>query len=377
MKIMQQKINRSYLIYFTLLSLTFFSLLTPLPVNKLDIKLYMTILLIIMFSLSLNKINKNIIIELYFILLYVFYALFYLIFDESINYKDFIIVFLPFFYSIILSFFAGKSFLSIQRYKKIFFYISAAFLIRYLVLVLFNITSRPTLFLENNFEIMFLILIYIGYCHIENNVKLKKIYTVLILTIVLLSGSRSGIVSFLVVILVLNIRFKFNIRDISLIFIIFLLFVLFISVFLFRTDGGLNSIDRVQFLFYFLNEINDWSFWQYLFGNPIITPLSYNTVSHFSYFHNLMSYKHDGTAYSILFHAFDLRVIFDHGIIGLFFIFYFINKILIISRYNLRERISILSLFFLNGLSVSSFGNIMGIIGLFLIIIIKKEKYEN
>lgn len=371
------KIHKSNLIYFILLFLTFFSLFNPSIRNDYNIKFYITFLLITMFILSLKKINKNILLELYFILAYLAYAFIYLLSDNNINYMDFTIIFLSFFYMVVLSFFIGKSILSIKKYKKIFFFIVIAFLIRYSFFVFLNITNRPELFTENNFELMLLILMYIGYSHIENNIRLKNIILLIVSIIILESHSRSGIMSWLVVVFVLNIKLKLNKKNILLILILIFMFYLFIHFFLFRVTNNLESIDRVQFLIYFIQETHHWSLWEYLFGNPIITPLSDNTVSHFSYFKNLMSYKHDGTAYSIMFHAFILRILFDHGILGLIGIFYFINKILVISQYNLRERIAVLSLFFLNGLSVSSFGNIMGILGLFFLIIIKKESNEN
>jgi hypothetical protein len=72
----------------------------------------------------------------------------------------------------------------------------------------------------------------------------------------------------------------------------------------------------------------------------------------------LFSRSGNGTCYSVVFHSFLLRAIFDHGILGLVFIIFSAYKLLVVSGVRKGAAVVFVAIVIINGLSVSSFNNL-------------------
>lgn len=341
--------------------------------NLLPVKLVLSLLLIITFLFVFKKIDKKVIYIFIILGIYLFYSFLHLVLDDTINAIDFLTAYMSFIYLFILLFFINKQFFSIESFNKLFFIILLIASFKYGYSVMMGFTTRPGVFGENNFEILFFILLYISY-H-ANNIKIEKKFLFFMLLIVLLSGSRSGIAIFVAVTFILY----FNLKSLKLKYLLYyvgaiLICLFFIDMFFSRTPAnGIEGIDRYIFYLHFLDEIKDWNFFQYIFGNPILTPLSTETCNDLRYYQSLFSNKNDGSCYSVVLHSFILRLILDHGILGFVFLFYSINYILKISYYSFKHRIAILSALILNGISVSSFNNILIIIGMIIVVTVENK----
>jgi hypothetical protein len=134
----------------------------------------------------------------------------------------------------------------------------------------------------------------------------------------------------------------------------------FLLVFLVFANRGssLEKTDRYMFMSVFFQETQDWNFFQYMTGAPSITPLSNDAVNSVSWLNELFSHSEDGSCYSVVLHSYILRVLFDHGIIGMICIIFFTYEILKLSHINKKIIWVTISIFMLNGLSVSSFNSV-------------------
>jgi hypothetical protein len=137
------------------------------------------------------------------------------------------------------------------------------------------------------------------------------------------------------------------------IFIFLLIFLVFSS----RGDN-IEKIDRYKFMLIFFQETHDWSFFQYLTGAPRITSLSDLASKQLSFYEGLFSYAGDGNCYSVILHSYLLRIIFDHGIIGLVCVIFFTYEILKMSCIDKKIIWVTISILIFNGLSVSSFNSV-------------------
>ena len=157
-------------------------------------------------------------------------------------------------------------------------------------------------------------------------------------------------------------------------FIIFaFIFSLSIIVLMQRLGGGIESFDRFVFFQYFLNDISNWSFSDYFFGNLPLTPMSANTCNGLNFYYTLFSQKNDGTCYSVVLHSYILRMIYDHGFFGLFFVLYFIFKALRTVGYNVKLCLTVLGLILINGLSVSAFNSVFCFLGLLFFLVVDRD----
>lgn len=329
-----------------------------------------------LFILSLNKINKRVKSLSILLLGYLIYSTIIAFNGIAINMYDYLLAYLAFFYMFMLLFFVRKEYFSKKIIERLFLILIAAFFLKYLISIIFGFSTRPGLFTENNFELMFLSLLYIAYYHIQG--RINFCFMSILIGIFILSGSKSGIVTLIFTLFILHFKKKYLKIKFLHYYLFLTIFVLFAVVRVFgrlENDGGIENIDRVKFLLVFLENIEDWNWMNYFVGSPLLTPLNDSSCSALSYYDRLFSFKNDGSCYSVVLHSFILRLIFDHGILGLLFILYFLNRILLVTGYNLNERLAIIGVFILNGFSVSSVNSIYGIIGLVLLITVKKDKY--
>jgi hypothetical protein len=246
------------------------------------------------------------------------------------------------------------------------------FAVKYLSIFMFS-NLRPTLFYENNFELMMLALLFYLYAVLKGEVSVKHQLTVSV--IFLISKSISGILILMFVLGMVN--RKYLLKKIHLV-IPGLVFIGISGLYILknRLGGELDFTNNVRFKFLtvFLKEIKDWNFINYLFGAPRITNLSIDACEKLGYWQSLFSYSGDGSCYSVVLHSYIFRAIFDHGFVGLLFISYFVYAIILRSGFSKNDGFTVLGIIFLNGLSVSSFNSVYFAIGILFFLVVKKNK---
>lgn len=134
-------------------------------------------------------------------------------------------------------------------------------------------------------------------------------------------------------------------------------------------DSSIDSIDRVKFLYVFLEEVSQFSLYDYLFGADIITPLSDRSCLTLSYYSSLFSDNNQNTCFSVVLHSFDLRFIFDHGVLGLLILLIIFYRLLVTRGYGAKFSLYIIFIALLNGASVSSFNNIFFAVAFLMIML--------
>jgi hypothetical protein len=299
---------------------------------------------------------------------------------RGVNPFDFLQAYKAFIYLFMISFFLGSSggIFSIEKVKIFFYALLFLFLLKYLYSRGLSLTprmgERPGIFVENNFELIFLVLLY----YLVHPVLRNKFLLFIALSfVVFISGSRSAVLSlFVVYFFVFFKRFDWRLFTLALAFIPFA--YMSFSIFLSRMDGGIESIDRFRFMLFFIYEVSDWPWWKFLFGEMPITPLSKTTCEALSFYNSLYSFSGDGSCYSVILHSYFFRVIFDHGIIGLAFLSFFVIYALSVRGYAIRHPLCVLGVLFTSALSVSSFNSVFAALSLLFFIGINKydcEKY--
>ncbi|MBT2918462.1 hypothetical protein [Vibrio anguillarum] len=285
---------------------------------------------------------------------------------RNTNEVDFLLAYKSYFYIIILSFFCGKKFFHEDDIKKLYHFLLACFLVKYVVWHLVSDSDRPGLFSENNFEVLFLLLLTIAIYKLSERLSVFELTA--LTAIVFLSGSRSGSLAFLVMLIFLYIK-EINFSTIIKLFLIGIISVGVGVIFISRMDvSNLESIDRFVFFQSLLLSIKDFSIIEYFWGTTPLTALPPVVCSQLSYYDVLFSKNNDGTCYSVVLHSYIMRTFYDHGIIGIIFLFYAINRFLISSKIDPRVRIATISIIFINGLSVSALNTVHCMLGLIIIL---------
>ncbi|MGB0391848.1 MAG: hypothetical protein ACPGD5_09770, partial [Salibacteraceae bacterium] len=305
--------------------------------------------------------------------MYILYSLVLMV-VKKINLFDYFTVFLAFFYAFCLFFFAGKKVIKQEFFDKFFSGLLIMFSIKYLITIL-TTPYRPILFIENNFELLFMAILLIG--SIRFSEKINYLHVVLSGFIAISSTSRSGAAIFIFLLGILFFKWEYIKLKYWWVFSLILVGVgLAVMQFINRIpEGGIEQIDRFRFLVVFFSEIKNWGLWEYLFGNPIITPLSIENCGKLSYYQSLFSFSGTGDCYSVVLHSFILRVILDHGFLGLILLFFGVYKMFKVSGFPNRYIWAIIGVLFLNSISISSINSIFAVFAMGLIMIVKpKEK---
>ena len=293
----------------------------------------------------------------------------YYLLSDLAHWLDFFLIYKYYFYVLALAFFVGRNAVSEVELLLFFKTLILFFAIKYTLWLFLGAFERPGLYGENNFELIFLAMVYLVV--LARGAEFSKYYILLLFYIFLLSQSRSGIVVLLFVYAIAS----FKKLDLKLVVsIISLLIVSLMAGYIFNErlgDSGIEGIDRLRFLSYFLIEISGFDFYQLLFGAAPITPLSDLTCTALGSYENLMAYADSRYCYSVVFHAFNLRVLFDHGFLGFVFSFLIVERYLYYSAVNFRFRLAVLGVIFLTGMSVSSLNNIFVVMGVLLFLVSK------
>ena len=349
----------SFLILLMLLAVAAFGLLSPYNYNILPANIIFEATLLLSAVVSIKKKKKKTTVFLAISFTYV--ALCYLIMETSrpAHILDFVQAYKSFIYIIPLCFFIGREKFNESQIRATLLLLLLLFATKYgysraLKLDLL-LGSRPGIYTENNFELILLLIIY--YLAAPSLGKLRAGYFFLLALIVAMSGSRSAVLGLVIVYIFTffqKLDFKFIISTLALIIITALAFYIFSQ----RNSGSIEDIDRYRFLMIFLEETKEWDLINILLGSRPLTPFSSYSCSALGFYKSLFSFSGDGTCYSVILHSYLLRVIFDHGILGFYFVLYFVWYGLSIAQYSTRQKLCIISVLLASGLSVSSLNSI-------------------
>ncbi|MDZ5077458.1 hypothetical protein [Nesterenkonia sp. HG001] len=222
--------------------------------------------------------------------------------------------------------------------------------------VMYGSGERPGLFLENNFELA----LFSGLTAVVHRGSPRsRLWLLLLLGLLtVLSGSRSGAVAY--VLCVLYAMLSTETRDVFLrlasVAVPAVVAVIPLVIFRERADES-EVIDRVRFLDFFLRETQHWGPLNWLVGTPPLTPLNPATCEELAYYDVLYSAQGDGTCYSVILHAFVLRLMFDAGILGAVLVLVLPWIFLRRAGVSALLTLTLMAIALTNSLSVSGFNN--------------------
>lgn len=301
----------------------------------------------------------------YIVFMYVFSSYFLVLARGEVGFADFIMAYKAYIYVLIAACFSYFKFLSRQDVHRLFNFLLFVFFVKYLVSVLFAIDYRPVVYRENNYELMFLALLFYFHCIYVRRPSLLMIS--IVTAIFLLSGSRSAVALYAVVVVAINLEGmklkRFLILLVSTLVMLMILYFIFMSR---LGDDGLDSIDRLWFFGFFQHETDGWGYLNYLFGAERITRMSDFTCHSLRFYENLVSFHDPYICYSVILHSFVMRAIFDHGIIFSVLLVCFIYYLLRLSGHALFPSLVFIFVVILNGFSVSSFNSVFYMLALVL-----------
>lgn len=360
------------LLYWGLFIMLFIGWILQVIIPGVATKIFELIFPILSLSIFLRKSThtKEVFISGIIILGYVIISFLYAVLYHGAHILDFIMAYKFTWYILLLLPYSNIRIIDANSLSKLYRSFLIFFLIVYVIKFLGG-EDRPTFFIENNFEILFLCFLFYAHHIIYQSTKMIDMFLLLAITII--SGSRSGVMLALITVL-----FSTDLKQIIRSKNIFLPIAGFIGaigafyVFNKRTTNGIESIDRYRFYQIFLDSIADWSWWQYLTGAQRITKLPDIACAQLSFYKKLLSFDDDGSCYSVIFHSFNMRIIFDHGLIVVGFLIFFIFRIL--KNRTFKEKTLVLILLFLNGMSVSSINSVYAALGLAILASIPQKK---
>lgn len=235
--------------------------------------------------------------------------------------------------------------------------------------------ARPGLLLENNFELaLFSGLAAVIYRHLGRG-KFSMVVAVGLLTV--LSGSRSGAFAFVAFALYAVTQLPATRANMFQRYLLAaavpLLALVPVSIFASRTETV--RIDRLNFLDVFLYETRNWDPVNWVFGTSPITPLT-EGCSVLSFYQDLFASTGDGTCYSVIMHAFLLRVVFDAGISGLLIAFGVMYYVLRRAGVPYLLTATLLAIALTNSASVSGPNNPYVALPVLLAILIANERFR-
>lgn len=331
------------------------------------------------------------------------------IFGNDTHLLDYLQAYKAFFYMALLCCFIGEALLKKEHVVKFFYLLLFLFFVKYFYSRVLGldawVSSRPGLFTENNFELIFLLLLFYL---VLSDIRWKTISFVIIMLVILLSASRSAFLCFLVIYFFSIFRVgKKYIKQWLLLFP--LLILLGVGIVSDRMDISLGgtpsapveepvaplsddsttalpggsaeqdaekpltfraflekgrSVDRVRFLLFFLDDVEDWSWWNVLLGTKPLTPLSVETCDALSYWSDMYSFSGDGRCYSVILHSYIIRVVYDHGVLGLLFLITFTAYALRKSSYSWYDILCVVGVLLASSLSVSAFNSVFAMLSM-------------
>jgi hypothetical protein len=287
--------------------------------------------------------------------LYVVLSYIYAVDYHKANVFDFLKIYKSYIYLFFLTFLTNKRLMTYTGANRLIVILFSLFLLKYILMIVTGRSDRPIVYMENNFELMFLYALYL----IRYTVTKEKYLFLLGLVglITILSLSRSSLLMYSVLVLfVIYDSFKK-----TRVFIIPGAAILLGSVAFYifsQRSSSLEQVDRYRFMLVWWSNVENWNFFQWLLGAERITALSPESCSYMNYFKMMFSYKQDGTCYSVVLHSFIFRVLFDHGILGFLALMHAVYLLLIKSKVRRDVTVVFITIVLINGVSVSSFNNL-------------------
>jgi hypothetical protein len=287
--------------------------------------------------------------------LYIVLSYIYAIGFNNANVFDFLKIYKAFIYLFFLTFLTNKQLMTYMGTNRLMYILFSLFTLKYVLMIATHRSDRPIMYMENNFELMFLYALYL----IRYTVTKEKylFFLGLVGLITILSLSRSSLLMYSVLVLfVVSDSFKK-----TRVFIIpgAIIVLGSVAVYIFsQRSSSIQDIDRYRFMLVWWSNVNHWNFFQWLVGAERITALSPQSCSYMNYFRVMFSYKDDGTCYSVVLHSFIFRVLFDHGILGFMALLWIVYYLLVNSNVRRDVTIVFITIVLINGLSVSSFNNL-------------------
>lgn len=308
-------------------------------------------------TFSLWRTERHLRIPLLIAISYMFGSAIYAIYVNETHPLDFALAFKAFYYVILLIPFSGREIFKPEDISIFNKFILILFFCIYLVKRFFLGDDRPTVLVENNFELIFLSLTF--YASYLATRRINAVDTVIFIAIVAMSGSRSSAVAAALVLAFCVDFSRLKAKDILAGIGFGAVALAAIYIFISRTPSGITETDRARFFNYFLSSTESWSFIDFLFGAPRVTPLPEYACAALSFYQKLFSYSGDGKCYSVILHSFNLRVIYDHGIAGALFLYGVIWATLY--RRTVRTRICVVLVLLATGMSISALNNVYAI----------------
>ena len=242
-----------------------------------------------------------------------------------------------------------------REYKYLNVIILSIFFVAYII----DSHRRPYIFVENNFEIVLPILVALpSVLNQRKNIN-DYLCIFLVLAITLLSKSLVGIGCLGSVFFIRYLQLKF----LSILSVIFISGVSLVAATLIFLQRGvdINSIDRILFYEAAILHLKSATQIQLLFGNLYNGPLNEVSCQLLQSYSNMI--LEDGSCYSRILHAFNLRILVDYGICGALLLFIFLIFGITRSLNNVRFGLAVFVVGFVNGMSVSGFNNTFYLIG--------------
>lgn len=271
-------------------------------------------------------------------------------------FKDFLYSDKYFVYVILLGVFVSSQVFEEKTIRFLLITFITGCIIKYSYSIVLGIDDRPKLLLENNYELMMLLTLFVLNIAIDrwNKRRTPHYMVILVVFIVGLSGSRSAAIALLPIITLLYAK---PTAGHFLAFLILAPVATALIVMLFEARiGASGRIDRVAFFDVFIYELQSFKIWNYIIGVKPLSPLSPSSCHQLSYYQTLFSAQENGQCYATVLHSYFLRSLHDHGIVGsvvpFFAIFYFLGG----GKFSRGERWTLLSIGFLCGFSVAGIG---------------------
>jgi hypothetical protein len=291
---------------------------------------------------------------------YLVLKLLLLVLYGSASLPDFLLAYKSFFYLVLLAAFVRRSVFDGRRLALFTTFLVAVFLAKYGYSVALGLADRPGVYMENNFELILLMgLVYLAHPYLGGTQY--WVFGGLAAT-VLLSGSRSAALGLVCIYVFRYLRlgnrsWPFHLAGVAVVgWAVLALFSARAA-----KDSGVQ-LDRLVFLETFRYEVRDWPLWEFLTGSFPLTPLSSGSCASLSFYVELFSKTDPATCYSVIFHSFLMRAVFDHGLIGLGLLYGLLWLGLRRSGVTARDSLALLGLITISALSVSAFNSVFATI---------------
>lgn len=337
--------------------------------NLLNVNLVLEILFLMLIFKSIRAVSasKADLFLIFVMFTYISYSLILSVFLKDDHINDFLMIYKVFLYLMVFLSLRLEPFIRIQWLYLIFVTILFSILLKYTIGKTFYDIKRPGLLYENNFELLLVNLLffflYYSYPAIK---KYALLFVLLIAFVTIASGSRSAALCLMMTLMFI---YKGGFRKVIIITPIFIILLLYQ---IYSRGLNIEVIDRFNFLIHFISLYRNFSFFEFLFGSVPITALPSDVCAKFEFYKALFSDLDSLKCYSVVFHSFILRALFDHGLVGLISLFLIYHRVISKKMGSYFASYAVL-LAVINGLSVSSLNSIYFNLPLLMIFLVVEK----